>query len=49
LKNLTRVTPETVKLPHNHKTILFPKYGIAVTKLVITVAPQKLIWPQGKT
>lgn len=23
--------------------------GIAVTKLVITVAPQKLIWPQGRT
>jgi hypothetical protein len=26
-----------------------PTNGIAVTKLVITVAPQKLIWPQGKT
>jgi hypothetical protein len=23
--------------------------GTAVTRLVITVAPQKLIWPHGKT
>jgi hypothetical protein len=26
-----------------------PTKGTAVTKLVITVAPQKLIWPHGKT
>jgi len=26
-----------------------PIKGIAVAKLVITVAPQKLIWPHGKT
>lgn len=26
-----------------------PKYGIAENKLVITVAPQKDIWPHGKT
>jgi hypothetical protein len=26
-----------------------PKYGIAENKFVITVAPQKDIWPHGKT
>jgi predicted P-loop ATPase/GTPase len=26
-----------------------PRYGIAENKLVITVAPQKDIWPHGKT
>jgi hypothetical protein len=29
--------------------MLSPTKGTAVTKLVITVAPQKLICPQGKT
>ena len=31
------------------KTKFCPINGIAVNKLVITVAPQKLIWPHGKT
>jgi hypothetical protein len=35
--------------PHNQKVIFLPTYGIAENKLVITVAPQKLIWPQGNT
>jgi len=35
--------------PHNHCTIVLPKYGIADTKFVITVAPQKDIWPHGNT
>jgi len=39
----------TEKPPHNHKDIDFPTIGIAENKLVMTVAPQKLIWPQGKT
>jgi len=37
------------KPPHNHSTTLFPITGIAENKFVITVAPQNLIWPQGKT
>jgi len=35
--------------PHNHSTICLPIYGIADTKLVITVAPQKDICPHGRT
>jgi hypothetical protein len=34
--------------PHTQITIWFPITGIAVTIFVITVAPQKLICPQGK-
>jgi hypothetical protein len=30
-------------------TNIFPKYGIAESKLVITVAPQNDICPHGKT
>lgn len=37
------------KPPHNHSTVLFPMYGIADRRLVITVAPQKDICPQGST
>jgi hypothetical protein len=33
----------TLNPPHNHWTISSPIIGIADTKLVITVAPQKLI------
>jgi len=35
--------------PHTHSTILFPAYGIADIKFVITVAPQKDICPHGNT
>jgi len=43
------VALSTENPPHNHSTMLEPIKGIAENKLVITVAPQKLIWPQGKT
>jgi hypothetical protein len=35
--------------PQIHFTIISPRNGIADTKLVITVAPQNDICPQGKT
>jgi len=35
--------------PHKSCTIEFPIPGIAENKFVITVAPQKLICPQGST
>jgi len=35
--------------PQTHITKSFPTIGIAEIKLVITVAPQNLICPQGKT
>ena len=48
-KNLVRVALPTEYPPHNQKTIWSPTYGMAEKKLVITVAPQKDIWPQGNT
>ena len=48
-KNLVRVALPTEYPPHNQKTIWSPTYGMAEKKLVITVAPQKDIWPQGST
>jgi len=39
----------TEKPPQSHSAIGVPITGIALAKFVITVAPQKLIWPQGKT
>jgi len=39
----------TEKPPHSHRTNLGPIIGTAENKLVITVAPQRLICPQGKT
>jgi len=38
-----------LKPPHNHFAIFSPTPGIAEARLVITVAPQKLICPQGRT
>jgi len=49
IKNRFSVAPPTENPPHNHSTIIFPMYGIAETKFVITVAPQNLICPQGNT
>ena len=49
IKNRDKVGELTLKPPHNQVTTCFPKTGIAETRLVITVAPQKLIWPQGRT
>lgn len=39
----------TANPPHNHSTKIFPIYGIAENKFVITVAPQNLICPHGST
>jgi len=39
----------TEKPPHNHNTMSGPTIGIAENKLIITVAAQKLICPQGNT
>jgi hypothetical protein len=35
--------------PHSQFTISCPKYGMVETRLVITVAPQNDICPQGST
>jgi hypothetical protein len=43
------VALSTANPPHNHSTIDFPIYGMAEIRLVMTVAPQNLIWPQTKT
>jgi hypothetical protein len=37
------------KFPHNQIVIIFPHTGMVESRLVITVAPHKDIWPQGKT
>jgi len=49
LKNLFNVKVLTANPPHNQRTIYSPKKGTAENKFVITVAAQKLIWPQGNT
>lgn len=48
-KNRVKVGLSTEKPPQIHSTNVIPMYGIADTKLVITVAPQKDICPQGRT
>lgn len=48
-KNRVRVALSTENPPQIHSTRLVPIYGIADSKLVITVAPQKDICPHGKT
>jgi len=48
-KNRVKVALLIENPPQIQITIEFPKYGIADNRLVITVAPQKDIWPQGKT
>lgn len=49
MKNRLSVALSTENPPHSHFTISFPKYGIADSKLVITVAPHSDICPHGKT
>lgn len=49
MKNRFNVSPLTENPPHSHSTIIFPKYGIADTRFVITVAPQNDICPHGNT
>jgi len=48
-KNRFRVALSTANPPQIHSTISSPIKGTADAKLVITVAAQKLICPQGKT
>ena len=48
-KNRFRVALSTANPPHTHSTSIGPIYGMADNKLVMTVAPQNLIWPQGRT
>jgi hypothetical protein len=48
-KNRLSVALSTAKPPHIHSTNIFPIYGMAENRLVITVAPQNLICPQGRT
>lgn len=49
MKNRDRVAWLIENPPHNHSTKVWPKYGMADTRLVMTVAPQKDICPQGST
>lgn len=49
IKKRERVGAPTEKPPQIQFTIIPPITGMAEIKLVITVAPQNLIWPQGKT
>lgn len=48
-KNRVRVALSTEKPPQIHSTRSVPTYGIAESRLVITVAPQKDICPHGST
>jgi len=48
-KNRVRVALSTEKPPQIHSTRVVPMYGMADKRLVITVAPQNDIWPQGRT
>jgi hypothetical protein len=48
-KNRVRVALSTEKPPQVHSTRLGPMYGIAESRFVITVAPQKDICPHGRT
>ncbi len=48
-KNLFKVGLSTENPPQRRSTMLSPTNGMAENRLVITVAPQKLIWPQGNT
>jgi hypothetical protein len=49
IKNRFKVAFLMENPPHTHSTMVFPAYGMADIKLVITVAPQNDICPQGKT
>lgn len=48
-KNRVNVGLSTEKPPQAHSTRVCPTYGIAENRLVMTVAPQKDICPQGST
>lgn len=48
-KNRVRVALSTENPPQIHSTKSVPTYGMAESRLVITVAPQKDICPHGST
>ena len=48
-KKRVNVALSTEKPPQIHSTKVVPIYGIADRRLVITVAPQNDICPQGRT
>lgn len=48
-KNRVSVGLSTENPPQAHSTKVCPMYGIAENRLVITVAPQNDICPQGRT
>ena len=48
-KNRVSVALPTANPPHNQNTISSPTKGTAEARLVMTVAPQKDICPQGRT
>jgi hypothetical protein len=48
-KKKVNILCPTEKLLHKIKSICFPKKGTTVKNLVITLAPQKDICPQGNT
>jgi hypothetical protein len=48
-KNRLSVALSTANPPQIHSTSIFPTYGIAENRFVITVAPQNLICPHGNT
>ena len=48
-KNRVRVALSTEKPPQIHWTRVLPIYGTAERRLVMTVAPQNDICPQGST
>lgn len=49
VKNRVSVALSTENPPHSHFTKSVPMYGMADSRLVITVAPHKDIWPHGNT
>ena len=49
VKNRVSVALSTAKPPQIHCTRSVPTYGMAENRLVITVAPQNDICPQGRT
>ena len=49
VKKRVRVALSTEKPPQSHRTKSSPIQGSALNRLVMTVAPQKLICPHGRT
>jgi len=49
VKNRVSEELSTANPPQKMLTIITPNLGITQIRFVITVAPQNLIWPQGRT